>query len=155
MKRLAVFGLLIWCIFIVWCNNQKLWEWESFYNEDLIIAWVGSEVSFEPTVEEWTLVLKWYFEDHSDHVFLPAGIWEDMFIDEADYLPWNTVKFKWIVQFLDWAAGNHYYEVKSIDKLDVRENRRSMIYSIHIITVNQIQIVVILCENAHCDVMLY
>ena len=95
MKKLVVFGLLITCLFLVWCHCNK--NGGPNYNWKLTIAWVGPEISFEPTVEEWTLVLKWYFEDHSDHVFLPAGTWEDKFDYESEYLPWNSVKFVWYV----------------------------------------------------------
>lgn len=117
MKKLVVFGLLIPCLFLVWCHGDK--NGCPNYNWKLTIAWVGPEISFEPTVEEWTLVLKWYFEDHSDHVCLPAGTWEDKFSDESEYLPWNTVKFVWYVTPLDAAAWNHYYEVVNVDKLEV------------------------------------
>ena len=117
MEKLVVFGLLIPCLFLVWCHGDK--NGGSNYNWELIIAWVGPEISFEPTVQEWTLVLKWYFEYHSDHIFLPAGTWEDKFIDEAEYLPWNTVKFVWYVTPLDAAAWNHYYEVINVDTLKV------------------------------------
>ena len=116
MKKSALFCLLIGCLFVIWCSNQN---GGPNYNWKLTIAWVGPEISFEPTVEEWTLVLKWYFEDHSDHIFLPAGTREDKFDDESEYLPWNTVKFVWYVAPLDTAAGNHYYEVVNVDKLIV------------------------------------
>ena len=118
MKKITLFWLFTCCLIIFWCG-QKLWEWEGIYEWTLTIAWVWREISFEPTVEEWTLVLKWYFEDHSDHIFLTGGIWEKYFTEKSEYLPWNTVKFKWVVKALDSAAGNHYYNVKSIDKLEV------------------------------------
>lgn len=119
MKKIWLLASLVCCLFILWCGSQKLWEWEGIYNDDLIVAWVWPEISFEPTVEEWTLVLKNGFEDHIDHVFLNKWIWEEYLKNETDYLPWNIVKFKWIVKALDWAAGNHYYEVVSINKLKV------------------------------------
>ena len=119
MKKVVLFWLLLWCLIFAWCNNQKLWENESFYEWDLIISGVWSEISFEPTVEEWTLVLKWNFEDHSDHVFFDEWIWEIYLREEPDYLPWNTLRFKWTVEAIDWAAGNHYYNVKTIDKLEL------------------------------------
>lgn len=118
MKKIALLWLFLSCFFFAWCG-QKLWEWEGIYEWELIVAWVGPEISFEPTVEEWTLVLKWYFEDHSDHIFLNQWIWEDYLINESDYLPWNEVNFKWVVKALDAAAWNHYYEVVNIDKLEV------------------------------------
>ena len=119
MKKFALLWLFLSCFFFAWCENQQLWEGEGFYAEKLIVAWVGPEISFEPTVEDWTLVLKWYFEDHSDHIFLDQWIWENYLKNESDYLPWNEVNFKWVVKALDAAAGNHYYEVVSIDKLEV------------------------------------
>ena len=119
MKKIVLLSLFLWCFFFAWCGNQQLWEGEGFYAEKLIVAWVGPEISFEPTVEDWTLVLKWYFEDHSDHIFLDQWIWENYLKNESDYLPWNEVNFKWVVKALDAAAGNHYYEVVSIDNLEV------------------------------------
>ena len=121
MKKLCLFVMLICCLFVLWCGHQNLWEWESIYNGKLIISGVGPEISFEPTVENETLVLKWYFEYHSDHIFLNKWIWEEYLKEESDYLPWNVVRFKWVLKYLDWAAGNHYYEVKSIDELKVVE----------------------------------
>ena len=121
MKKLCLFVMLICCLFVLWCGHQNLWEWESIYNGKLIILGVGPEISFEPTVDDWTLVLKWYFEYHSDHIFLNKWIWEEYLKEKSDYLPWNVVRFKWVLKYLDWAAGNHYYEVKSIDELKVVE----------------------------------
>lgn len=118
MKKFALFWLFLACLIFAGCG-QKLWENESFYEWDLIIAWVWPEISFESTVEEWTLVLKWYFEDHSDHVFLPAGSWEIYFNEESEYLPWNKVRFEWYLAPLDAAAWNHYYEVVNVEKLEL------------------------------------
>ncbi len=121
MKKISLLWLILLCFFFAWCGNQHLWEWESIYAGNLIIAWVWPEISFESTVKDWTLVLKWYFEDHSDHIFLNQWVWEKYFENEFDYLPWNEVNFKWVVEFLDWAAGNHYYNVKSVEKLEVKK----------------------------------
>lgn len=46
-------------------------------------------------------------------------MWEKYFKNESDYLPWNKVTLKWIVEALDWAAGNHYYNVKNVEKLGI------------------------------------
>ena len=117
MKKFIVAWTFLLCLFLIWCYNNQ--NGGPNYSWKLTVAWVGPEISFEPTVEEWTLVLKWYFEDHSDHIFLPAGTWEDKFNDESEYLPWNTIKFVWYVTPLDAAAWNHYYEAINIDKLKV------------------------------------
>lgn len=117
MKKTALFGLFVCCLFAVWCGNLQ--ENESIYDWILTVAGVGPEISLEPTAEEWTLILKLSSEDRLDHLFFPQWIWEDKFNSKEDYLPWNRVEFKWIVKFLDWAAGNHYYEVKRINSINV------------------------------------
>ncbi len=120
MKKIILLWLFLSCFIFIWCD-QNLWENESFYEWNLVVLWVWPWITFESTVEEWTLVLKWSFEDHSDHIFLSKWVREKYFKEKFDYLPWTTVKFKWVVEFIDWAAGNHYYNVKSIDKLKVKK----------------------------------
>ena len=118
MKKIALIWLLLCCIVFVGCVKQQSWEDWWFYAENLTIKWVGPEISMEPTVEDWTLVLGSIFEDMSVHVFLSKWMWENYFKNESDYLPWNKVTLKWLVEALDWAAGNHYYNVKSVEKLE-------------------------------------
>lgn len=120
---LSLFLVLVISVSLSGCNkklnNQNGWpnyEWE------LVIQWVGPEIAMEPTVEEWTLVLRWNFEYHTDHVFLKEWTWEPFFESENEYLPWNTVKFKWYVTALDAAAWNHYYEVVNVDELKLIAN---------------------------------
>jgi hypothetical protein len=117
MKRFMTLWIFLSCLFLFWCQNAQ--NGGPNYQWELTIAWVWPEISFEPTIEEWTLVLKWYFEDHSDHIFLPAGSWENYFNEESDYLPWNKVNFEWYVAPLDAAAWNHYYEVVNVDKIEL------------------------------------
>ena len=122
MKKIAFLCLFLCCFVFSWCINQKLWENESFYEWELIFAWKWPEITFESTVDEGTVVMKWYFEDHSDHIFLDYNILFEKYpmkMPELFYTPWNVVKFKWVVKALDSAAGNHYYQVKSIDKLEL------------------------------------
>ena len=121
MKKITLLCLLLSCFIFAWCGH-KLWENESFYGGELVFAWKWPEITFEPTISEDTLVLKWKFEDHSDHLFLDYNLFfkkYPMKMPELFYLPWNVVKFKWVVEAIDWAAGNHYYNVKSIDKLEL------------------------------------
>ena len=117
MKKLITLWVFLSCLFLFWCQNAQ--NGGPNYQWELTIAWVWPEITFDSTVEEWTLVLKWYFEDHSDHIFLPAGSRENYFNEESDYLPWNKVKFEWYVTPLDAAAWNHYYEVANVDKLEL------------------------------------
>ena len=117
MKKLITLWVFLSCLFLFWCQNAQ--NGGPNYQWKLTIAWVWPEISFDSTVEEWTLVLKWYFEDHSDHIFLPAGSRENYFNEESDYLPWNKVKFEWYLAPLDAAAWNHYYEVVNVDKLEL------------------------------------
>lgn len=124
MKKLALVWLFLCCLTFTWCGH-KLWENESVYKWELVFAWKWPEITFESTVGEEILVLKWYFEDHTDHLFLDYNLffWKyPMKRPELFYLPWNVVKFKWVVEAIDWAAGNHYYNVKSIDKLEFVRN---------------------------------
>ena len=143
IKNLVLKTLLIYliCFFFLFCLlalyfyffpncfrfnfHRNLWENESIYKWELVFAWKWPEITFEPTVSEDTLVLKWSFEDHSDHLFLDYNLFfkeYPMKRPELFYLPWNVVKFKWVVEAIDWAAGNHYYNVKSIDKLEFVRN---------------------------------
>ena len=117
MKKFMTLWVFLFCLFLFWCHNPQ--NGGPNYQWELIIAWVWPEISFESAVEDDTLVLKWYFEDHSDHIFFPAGSWENYFNEKSDYLPWNKVKFEWYVTPLDAAAWNHYYEVVNIDKLEL------------------------------------
>jgi len=119
MKKIALIWLFLCCIIFSGCVKQQSWENWGFYAENLIIQWAWPEISFEPTIEDWTLVLTRTFEDMSVHVFLTKWMWEKYLKTESDYLPWNKVNFKWQVEVLDWAAGNHYYNVKSIEKLEI------------------------------------
>lgn len=119
MKKIFFLWLFLWCLIFTWCAKEQSWESWEFYAENLIIKWVGPETSFESTIEGWTLVLSRTFEDMSVHVFFSEWMWEKYLKDESDYLPWNEVTFKWTVEVLDWAAGNHYYNVKTIDKLEL------------------------------------
>ena len=126
MKKLKTILFSLWALFIAasltWCqnttNNENGW---SNYKWELTIKWVWPEISMEPTVEEWTLVLRWYFEDHTDHIFLKAWKWEKFFESENEYLPWTKVKFEWYVLPLDAAAGNHYYDVVNVESLSFKD----------------------------------
>ena len=109
------------CIENYSCNdgNECISEIDlSTYEWELVVQWVWPEISMEPTLEEWILALRWNFEDHTDHVYLRPWIWENYFQSENEYLPGNTVKLVWKVQTLDWAAGNHYYVVEKVEKLE-------------------------------------
>ena len=96
--------------------NQQTFE---AYEGVLEIKWVGPEVSLEPESPEWSLVTVAYFEDHTDHIFFPAGTRESLLQTKSDYLPWNTINFRWEAEFIDWAAWNHYYQVSSVESLAV------------------------------------
>jgi hypothetical protein len=87
------------------------------YQWKLIIAWVGPDESFEPTVAADTLVLKQTFQDHADHVFIDRQSRSNYLDIQDDLVPWNIVRFVGTVKWLDSAAGNRYYQVMSIDQL--------------------------------------
>lgn len=88
------------------------------YSWDLVVSGIWSGTSFEQTVDADTLVLRKNLEDHTDHVFFPKWLWSNYLDIQKDLLPWNHVRFNWVVKWLDAAAGNHYYQVLSIYSLE-------------------------------------
>mgnify|MGYP007011668224 CR=1 FL=1 len=117
MKKISLIWILACALLFTWCTKTVETPVGLAYESNLVIVWVWPEQGKEPTVDEWTLVLRWDFEDHSDHVFLAKWIWESYFNEDISDLEWRTVTLKWIVEELDWAAGNHYYNVQSINTL--------------------------------------
>ncbi len=89
------------------------------YSGELTIAGVGPDESFEPNVAAGTLVLKRTFEDHADHIFIDRQSRSNYLDIQDDLIPGNTVKFAGTTKALDAAAGNHYYQVVTIDELKV------------------------------------
>lgn len=87
------------------------------YSGELIVAWIGPDISFEQTIAPDALALKKTFEDHSDHVYFSRQIYSNYLDIQEDLIPWNHIKFIGKVRALDAAAGNRYYEVVSIDEL--------------------------------------
>jgi hypothetical protein len=103
-----------------WWNTPNSWTTLTDtipYSWELIVAWVGPDESFEQTIAADTLALKQTFEDHSDHVFIDRQSWSNYLDIQDDLVPWNIVKLVGAVKALDAAAGNHYYQVVTIDQL--------------------------------------
>ncbi len=98
-------------------TGESLAADEMAYTQELTIAGLGPDVSFEPTVSADTLVLKKTFEDHADHVFVDRQSRSNYLDIQDDLIPGNIVKFSGKVKALDAAAGNHYYQVVSIEEL--------------------------------------
>jgi len=92
-------------------SNATQYSWE------LVVAGVGPDESFEQTIAGDTLALKQTFDDHSDHVFFSRQMWSNYLDIQEDLIPWNRVKFVGSVKALDAAAGNHYYEVVTVNEL--------------------------------------
>lgn len=92
------------------------------YAGELVVAGIGPVTSFEESVGEDVLVLRQNFEDHTDHVFLNKTFWDSYLDSNEDVLPGNIVSFEGDVIALDAAAGNHYYEVVSIQNLTKTRN---------------------------------
>jgi hypothetical protein len=125
MKRYLAFWILLLSIIVSWCTLKSSYvdteSGTSYYGWTLVVAGVWPEISGNPTAEDGTLVLRWYFEDHTDHIFLQSWIRQDYFKAEKEYLPLNKLKFEWDVEFIDGAAWNHYYNVKNVYKLKIHE----------------------------------
>ena len=98
-------------------DTQEYVNWnpvEEIWSANYIILWPDDW--FEKERDEWTLVLRASYEDHTDYIFLTGWMWED-FLTSDDY--WKEVAFKWRVYAVDWAAGNHYYNVESVEQLQL------------------------------------
>jgi len=125
MKKLTVLWVfMLWCVLLSGCNSKEeaapvadIETNEIFYENELVVEWVSSAETDWWVLGDGYLVLRKTFEDHSDVVMIAKGIWEPYFESENDYLPWNTISFKWWVKAVDGAAWTHYYEVVSIDSL--------------------------------------
>ena len=87
------------------------------YTGDLVIAGVWPKVSFEQTIPEDALALKKNFDDHTDHIFIAKEMRSNYLDIQQDTIPGNTIQFVGKVKALDAAAGNHYYEVVSVNEL--------------------------------------
>lgn len=115
----------MWCIILSGCNNTEVENPNEdinnsnseSYENNLIIGWVSPTISLWWELEEGSLTTRIIFEDHADVVVFPKWTWEPYFENENDYLPGNTVSFKWEVEAIDAAAWTHYYEVRAIDTL--------------------------------------
>lgn len=83
----------------------------------LTIAGLGPDESLQQSVAADTLVLKRTFEDHADHIFIDRQSRSNYLDIQDDLIPGNTVKFAGTTKALDAAAGNHYYQVATIDEL--------------------------------------
>jgi hypothetical protein len=90
------------------------------YSGTLDVSWVGPEISFESGIPDNTLVLRYTNLENSytDHLFINANLWEQLNNSDDLTLPWNKVYFDGIIYALEWAAGNHYYQVAVINKLE-------------------------------------
>jgi hypothetical protein len=49
-------------------------------------------------------------------------LWEKFNNGDDLTLPWNIVYFDGIIYSLEWAAGNHYYQVAEVNKLEKVDN---------------------------------
>lgn len=130
MKKPYLLILILALLTITWCSQkiqeqpwlQDTWTTDGIgaimpYSGELTIAGIGPDESFEPTVAAGTLVLKRTFEDHADHIFIDRQSRSNYLDIQDDLIPGNTVKFAGTTKALDAAAGNHYYQVATIDEL--------------------------------------
>ncbi|MEI6774793.1 MAG: hypothetical protein WCL18_08735 [bacterium] len=103
------------------------------------MAGVGPKVSFEQTIADDTLALKKTFDDRSDHLFIARQMRSNYLDIQQDAIPGNTIRFAGKVKALDAAAGNHYYEVVSINELK------------KITTPTQDEVVAIIARYGYCE----
>ena len=85
--------------------------------EDNTYTIVGPGNWFDEELESWKLVLRKWFEDHTDIIFIEQSLRQD-YIDSSKMVYWDEVVFKWETSSIDWAAGTHYYNADSIEQLE-------------------------------------
>jgi len=130
MKKLSFLMITITLITLTGCTIKpqiQPWLQDTWtivtdtipYSWELNLAGLGPDESLEQTVSEDTLVIKKTFEDHSDHVFIDRQSWSNYLDIQNDIIPGNIVRFAGTVKALDAAAGNHYYQVATIDELKI------------------------------------
>ena len=125
MKKIALLWIfLMWGIILSGCNNtDEVTPQDNgdkiAHENNLIIEWVTPTDNIPWESRDGYLVAREIFEDHSDVVSFAPWTWESNFESENDYLPWNTIHFKWEVEGIDAAAWTHYYDAVAIDELKV------------------------------------
>jgi hypothetical protein len=100
---------------IIDMQNYTNWNLvENFLPRNYTILWTDDW--FEKEVSEWTLVLRWSYEDHTNYIFLTQWM-REWFLSEIN--AWDEVVFGWEVYSIDWAAGSHYYNANYVEQLEV------------------------------------
>ena len=117
MKKIILASLLSFII-LAWCNKNNTTETIIAYDQELVVAGIGPDVSFEPTVDNDILVLKKVYENHTDHLFFSRMFWDNYLDIFEDCIPGNKIKFDGKVKTLDVATGNNYYEVVETNTLE-------------------------------------
>ena len=108
--------LLSWCWGSILENQEENDHYLSYENE-LTVEGVTPLNQYWGALKDGFLVLRETFDDYTDIVFFEPGLWENYFENENEYLPWNKIFFKWGVEWVDWAAGSHYYQWELIKEL--------------------------------------
>ena len=120
MKKINILILVtfvFWlCFLLSWCNKQQETEQEFeqeyvvgfSYDNKMEVEGISPLVQYWWALDDWTLVLKKGFEDHTDILFFIPWIREDI-IGKNWYalLPGNTLYFDWEVELIDWAEWSH------------------------------------------------
>lgn len=100
---------LRWFVMLMLMRSENNYEW------DLTIIWLDNW--FDDKINQWELILRWNFEDHTDYISFASWNWQNYLYKDFIY-PWEHVNFQWKVKSIDWAAWSHYYEAENIYKLD-------------------------------------
>ena len=106
-----------WSINVDFTNHMYNGELQ---NDEEVITYsiVWPENWFEKEINEWELVLRWEFEDHTDIIFIKKWQWES-YLDSNNINYGDKVTFKWELTSIDWAAWTHYYEAETVENLSI------------------------------------
>ena len=72
---------------------------------------------FDEQIQEWKLILRKGYEDHTDYIFIDQSLWQN-YINSNEVAYGNEVSFKWNLTSIDWAAGSHYYNADTVEELN-------------------------------------
>ena len=75
---------------------------------------------FDEQIQEWKLVLRKEYEDHTDYIFIDQSLLQNYFNsdDEMEIAYGENISFKWNLTSIDWAAGSHYYNANTVEELN-------------------------------------